>query len=160
MEIDTISDTFREEAGELLNQMEMPLMELEHTPDNPELINTIFRALHTIKGSGSMCGYSDLARFTHDLETVFDCMRNGELRADSRIINLTLKAKDCIRALIDDHDTEEEKEKRSCLLRDLESITKNGQLCRMVPLAGNHPIQTLKQKYRMIISELFLCRRR
>ncbi len=128
MEIDTIRDTFRDEAKDLLGQIEMPLMELENSPDNPELINTVFRALHTIKGSGSMCGYSDLARFTHDLETVFDCMRNGELRADSRIIDLTLKAKDCIRALLDEQDTDEEKEKRNNLLRELESITKNSTL--------------------------------
>lgn len=132
MEIDTIRDTFREEARDLLSQMELPLMELENSPDNPELINTVFRALHTIKGSGSMCGYSDLARFTHDLETVFDCMRNGELRADSRIIDLTLKAKDCIRTLLDDRDTEEEREKRETLLRELESITKNSSLASVL----------------------------
>ncbi|HPS58533.1 MAG TPA: chemotaxis protein CheA [Spirochaetota bacterium] len=132
MEIETIRDTFREEARDLLSQMEMPLMELENSPDNPELINTVFRALHTIKGSGSMCGYSDLARFTHDLETVFDCMRNGELRADSRIIGLTLKAKDCIRTLLDDQDTEDEREKRECLLRELESITKNSSLAAVL----------------------------
>jgi len=128
MEIDTIRETFRDEARDLLNQMEMPLMELENSPDSPELINSVFRALHTIKGSGSMCGYSDLARFTHDLETVFDCMRNGELRADSRIINLTLKAKDCIRALLDETDTDDERARREELLSELESITKNSTL--------------------------------
>lgn len=128
MEIDAIRDTFRDEAKDLLGQMEMPLMELEESPDNPELINTVFRALHTIKGSGSMCGYSDLARFTHDLETVFDCMRNGEIRANSRIINLTLKAKDCIRTLLDEQDTDEEREKRECLLKELESITRSSAI--------------------------------
>ena len=122
MDIDTIRDTFRDETRDLLSQMEMPLMELENTPDSPELINTVFRALHTIKGSGSMCGYSDLARFTHDLETVFDCMRNGELRADSRIIDLTLRAKDCIKTLLDNEDTEEERGKREAILKELETL--------------------------------------
>lgn len=137
MDIDTIRDTFKDEARDLLNQMEMPLMELENTPDSPELINTVFRALHTIKGSGSMCGYSDLARFTHDLETVFDCMRNGELRADSRIIDLTLKAKDCIRTLLEEQDSDEEREKRECLLRELESLTKNS-IMASVPVDNEH----------------------
>lgn len=126
MDIESLRDTFRDEARELLEQMEMPLMELERTPDNPELINTVFRALHTIKGSGSMCGYSELAKFTHDLETVFDSMRNGELRADSRIIDLTLKAKDCIKTLLDENDNEEEQAARNRLLGELETVISRG----------------------------------
>lgn len=125
MNIDSLKETFREEARDLLNQIEMPLMELEEKPESPELINTVFRALHTIKGSGSMCGYSELARFTHDLETVFDCIRNGELRVESNIINLTLKAKDCIKALLDENDSDAERKNRESILKELESITKH-----------------------------------
>ena len=86
MELETIKEVFKEEAQELLAQIDIPLMELEKTPDNCELINTIFRTLHTIKGSGSMCGYDELARFTHNLESVFDSMRKGELKPDRKII--------------------------------------------------------------------------
>jgi len=85
MSIETIvADVFREEARELLTQIDIPLMELEKSPDNIELINTVFRTLHTIKGSGSMCGFDDLAKFTHNLETVFECMRKGRFKPDHK----------------------------------------------------------------------------
>jgi len=128
MGIDTIRDVFREEAGEILAQIDIPLMELEKSPDNTELVNTVFRALHTIKGSGSMCGFDELARFTHDLESVFDCMRKGEFKADHEIIGLTLKAKDCIKHLLDGNDSSEDLNLRNEILQELKALT-GGKLC-------------------------------
>lgn len=122
MGIDTIRDVFKDEALELLSQIDMPLMELEKSPDNPELVNTVFRALHTIKGSGSMCGYDEITRFTHDLESVFDGMRKGEFRADREIIRLTLRAKDCIKSLLDGSDSAEESTLRGEILDELKSV--------------------------------------
>ena len=128
MDIESIKDVFREEAQELLAQIDIPLMELEKTPDNTELVNTIFRTLHTIKGSGSMCGFDELARFTHDLESVFDCMRKGEFRADHEIIGLTLKAKDCIRTLLEGSDTSADYNMRNQILEELKVLTE-GRSC-------------------------------
>jgi two-component system chemotaxis sensor kinase CheA len=130
MGTESLRDVFREEAGELLAQIDMPLMELEKTPDNNELINTVFRALHTIKGSGSMCGFDEIARFTHDLENIFDSMRKGEFLPDRKIIGLTLKAKDCIKNLLDGIDSEDDDAVRNGILEELktatESLTGNG----------------------------------
>jgi two-component system chemotaxis sensor kinase CheA len=128
MELESIKEVFKEEAQELLSQIDIPLMELEKSPDNTELVNTIFRTLHTIKGSGSMCGFDELARFTHDLESIFDCMRKGRFRADHKIIGLTLKAKDCMRVLLDGTDTSEDNCLRNDILDELKTVTE-GKSC-------------------------------
>ncbi|HNX23932.1 MAG TPA: chemotaxis protein CheA [Spirochaetota bacterium] len=128
MEIESIKEIFKEEAYELLAQIDHPLMELEKTPDNPELVNTIFRTLHTIKGSGSMCGFDELARFTHDLESIFDCMRKGLFKADHKIIGLTLKAKDCMRSLLDGSNSIDDSNLRNEILEELKTVTE-GRSC-------------------------------
>ncbi|AWB06578.1 chemotaxis protein CheA (plasmid) [Azospirillum humicireducens] len=93
---------FREEAAELLADLETALLQLEQNPDDREPLDTAFRALHTIKGSGSMFGFEAAASFTHHLESAFDRMRKGELTATPAMIGIALAAKDHIRILIDD----------------------------------------------------------
>ncbi|WP_042694477.1 chemotaxis protein CheA [Azospirillum sp. B506] len=93
---------FREEAAELLVDLETALLHLEQNPADREPLDTAFRALHTIKGSGSMFGFEAAASFTHHLESAFDRMRKGELTATPAMIGIALAAKDHIRTLIDD----------------------------------------------------------
>ena len=97
-------DTYREEAYELLAELEGSLLELEESTEDPELIGRIFRALHTIKGSGAMFGFDDIAAFTHDVETVFDMVRNGEISVTKDLINITLSARDHIKIMLDSPD--------------------------------------------------------
>ncbi|MDD4951639.1 MAG: Hpt domain-containing protein, partial [Desulfovibrionaceae bacterium] len=96
---------FREEAGDLLCELETSLLELEAAPDDAELIDRVFRAMHTIKGSGAMFGFEAIARFTHDLETVFDMVRNGEVPVTKELLDVTLAARDHIKRLLDGPDT-------------------------------------------------------
>jgi two-component system chemotaxis sensor kinase CheA len=104
---------FRDEARELLCDMESALMQLEKRPDDGELIARAFRALHTIKGNSSMFGLTALERFAHDLEHVFDQLRKGKMRVSSEIIDLTLGAKDRLLALLEAKgDTAEERRLR------------------------------------------------
>ncbi len=91
---------FLEEAAELLIQLEAALLSLEAAPDDRELIATAFRALHTIKGSGAMFGFDAVAEFTHQLESAFDRVRNGQLAPSAELIGIALAAKDHIRDLI------------------------------------------------------------
>lgn len=93
---------FKEEAYDLLGELEGALLELEENPEDMDLVNQIFRALHTIKGSGSMFGFEDIAEFTHEVETVFDIVRNGELGVTPTLCSLALKSRDYIRLLLDD----------------------------------------------------------
>jgi two-component system chemotaxis sensor kinase CheA len=101
MELDP-TETFRQEAAELLDSLELALLDLSQTPQDRELIDTAFRALHTIKGSGAMFGFEQVAAFTHDFETAFDLIRKGEIEANRDIVSVALAAKDYIRALIED----------------------------------------------------------
>jgi two-component system chemotaxis sensor kinase CheA len=94
--------SFREEAREILVDLEAALLELNENPTDMELVGRIFRGLHTIKGSGAMFGFDQLAAFTHNLETAFDEVRNGRLAVGTELIDLTLSALDQIRALLEE----------------------------------------------------------
>ena len=98
----TYKDTYKEEANEQLIELEATLLELEDTPDDAELIGRAFRAMHTIKGSGAMFGFDDIAGFTHEIETVYDKVRDGSLKVTNELINLTLMAKDHIKSMLDE----------------------------------------------------------
>ncbi|MTJ81851.1 MAG: chemotaxis protein CheA [Telmatospirillum sp.] len=98
------AQAFREEAQELLASLEAALLSLEEQPDDRDLLDTAFRALHTIKGSGAMFGFQAAAGFTHHLETAFDRVRKGELAPNSSLISVALAAQDHIRALIETPD--------------------------------------------------------
>lgn len=102
--MDKHKEAFIEEAYELLAELETALIELEEIPDEQELIGRVFRALHTIKGSGGMFGFDRVATFTHEVETVFDLVRNGEMTVTKELIDLTLSARDHIRIMIDSPD--------------------------------------------------------
>lgn len=98
-------EAFREEAFELLVELESALLELEEHPEEQELIGRTFRAMHTIKGSGAMFGFTTISQFTHDVETVFDQVRNGALPVSKTLIDHTLKACDLIRTMLDGEDS-------------------------------------------------------
>jgi two-component system chemotaxis sensor kinase CheA len=98
--LDKFKNSFKEEAEELLGQLENILLELEDSPDNPEFLNAAFRAIHTIKGSAGMFGFEEIAKFTHDLENVMDQARSGKLPISKQFIDLALRGRDHIRALL------------------------------------------------------------
>jgi two-component system chemotaxis sensor kinase CheA len=95
------ADIFRQESAELLEQLEQALLDLEQSPDDHDLIDTAFRALHTIKGSGAMFGFEQVAAFTHEFESAFDRVRKGEAAPDQELIAIALNAKDFIRSQIE-----------------------------------------------------------
>jgi two-component system chemotaxis sensor kinase CheA len=99
--MDKQREAFREEAGELLSDLEEALLELEENPENTEVIARVFRAMHTIKGSGAMFGFDQIAAFTHEVETVFDQVRNGHLAVTKELVDLSLAARDHIKILLE-----------------------------------------------------------
>jgi len=84
-EKDLLRQTFREEALELLSELETSLIELEKTPGDAEIVSAIFRAFHTLKGSGAMCGFDEISQFTHHIETIYDLVRNKKIVADKTL---------------------------------------------------------------------------
>ena len=95
------AEVFREEAGELLEELETSLLELEKDPADLAIVSRVFRAMHTIKGSGAMFGFDDIAGFTHHVETALDKVRDGSVPVSTELIDLTLASRDYIRALLD-----------------------------------------------------------
>ncbi|MDP9587714.1 UNVERIFIED_ORG: two-component system chemotaxis sensor kinase CheA [Shinella zoogloeoides] len=99
---------FRTEAAELLEQIESGLLDLTRRLDDRDQIDAVFRGLHTLKGSGAMFGFDQLAAFTHHCETAFDRVRKGDVPATQELVSAVLSAQDHMRALLEtpngDHD--------------------------------------------------------
>jgi two-component system, chemotaxis family, sensor kinase CheA len=109
------AEIYRQEATELLEQLEQALLDLERNPADADLVNMAFRALHTIKGSGAMFGFDRVAAFTHHVETAFDLVRKGKVSATGELIALTLAAKDEIRRLIEHPEVTDDTESEAIL---------------------------------------------
>ncbi|WP_202189477.1 Hpt domain-containing protein, partial [Blastomonas sp. CCH1-A6] len=92
---------FRVEAGELLGDIEQALLDLSHDLTNRDLVDSVFRGLHTLKGSGAMFGFDALAGFTHHCETAFDRVRKGQVPATEELVAVILSAMDHMQALVD-----------------------------------------------------------
>ncbi len=103
-----MEEIYKTEALELLDELEESLLELDEHPADMDLVNRIFRALHTIKGSGKMFGFDDVAEFTHDIETIYDAVREGELRVGEELVSLTLTSADVIRRMVNKNEVGEE----------------------------------------------------
>ncbi len=92
--------TFFVEAAEHLEHMEAALLQLEHAPEDGELLNTIFRAAHSIKGASTTFGVEEVGKFTHVLENLLDRLRDGKMTATSQLVELLLTSVDVIEGLI------------------------------------------------------------
>jgi len=93
-------DAFFEESLEAVDDMETGLLNLDVENVDPESINTIFRAAHSIKGCSATFGFQDISEFVHVMETLLDEMRDGNLKPDQSIIDLLLKALDVLREML------------------------------------------------------------
>src|SRR6056297_1800006 len=89
-------ETFHEEARELLAELERALMQLEDDPADTDSVDSAFRSLHTIKGSGNMFDLDQLVSFAHTVESVFARVRDGEAPVSPELVELGLQAKDHI----------------------------------------------------------------
>lgn len=86
--------TFVQESEELLEHMEDALLAMEEAPDDEEHINSVFRAMHTIKGAAGIFGFDFIVSFTHPVETEMDKVRSGKRSVDSELVALLLECKD------------------------------------------------------------------
>jgi two-component system chemotaxis sensor kinase CheA len=115
---------FRAEALDLLIELDSALLALEAESGDATLVHRVFRAIHTIKGSGATAGFAHLARFAHKMEEAFDLAREGRLAVTPELIDCGLKACDVIRLII------EEKADGACIPGEVE-VT--GALTRLLP---------------------------
>ncbi len=101
MTLDPAVATYHDEALELLAELERAVLELEADPGDKDRVAACFRAMHTIKGGGAMFGFEEISRFTHEIETVYDRVRSGQLTVTPKLLSATLLAGDHIKALLD-----------------------------------------------------------
>lgn len=97
-------DDFIVEAFEHLEEIENNAMSLEQNPDNMDIIHTMFRAFHTIKGLSGFVEHSIIQEVAHKTETMMDYCRKGELKVTTQIVDAILKSSDYIKQLCNDMD--------------------------------------------------------
>ena len=119
---------FMSEAAEQTEAIETLLLELEEHPDDRDLLDSLFRCAHTVKGSAGIFGLNKVVEFTHHVETLLDQMREGVIRLGPQLSTLLLQCNDQIKFLVataadDDADTPEQKEERDDLVVRLRMLT-------------------------------------
>src|SRR5579872_6977102 len=92
--------SFRSEALELFAELDAALLTLESEPENGDFVHRVFRAIHTIKGSGATAGFTHLAAVAHKAEEAFDLARSGRLAISGALIDCGLKACDVLRGIL------------------------------------------------------------
>ncbi|HJV34966.1 chemotaxis protein CheA [Geomonas sp.] len=93
---------FLAETTELLEKLDDDLVSLEKSPEDAELMNRIFRSIHTVKGASSFLGFDLLVKVTHKTEDVLNRLRKGELSLSSEIMDVVLEAVDLVKTLVAD----------------------------------------------------------
>jgi len=100
MDMSQFLEVFRDEAAEQLAQLEQSVLALERGPD-PEVIQALFRAAHTLKGSSRAMGFAAIADLTHAMEDVLDQVRHGERKATGALVNLLFEAVDELKRMVE-----------------------------------------------------------
>ncbi len=100
LDLTQFHDAFFEESFEALDAMEAALLKLDLGAPDAELINTIFRVAHSIKGGSATFGFTEIASFTHSLETLLDELRSNELQVTAATLDLLLKSVDAMRDML------------------------------------------------------------
>ena len=116
---------FLEESREHLQTLNSCLLELEHNPENPSVLNEIFRSAHTIKGMSATMGYTEIAELTHEMENVLDLLRKNQLKVNEDIVDTIFKCVDTLEQMVESIASETEHGVDvSTLVKKLVSIAK------------------------------------
>ena len=99
---ETLVREFLIESEELLQRMDQDMIALESSPKDPELLNRVFRAMHTIKGTSGFLGYEAVVRLSHRAEDVLNALRRSDVTLGPRVANVLLAARDQIGQMLED----------------------------------------------------------
>jgi two-component system, chemotaxis family, sensor kinase CheA len=100
LDMEQFHEAFYEESNEAIDNMEAGLLKLDVGSPDPDVINTVFRVAHSIKGGAGMFGFTDIMSFTHTLETLLDELRSGRMEVTQKISDLLLQSVDVLRAML------------------------------------------------------------
>ncbi|WP_333821138.1 chemotaxis protein CheA [Ohtaekwangia sp.] len=111
--MDNFQVTFIAEAKELILGLEKILLDFELDLQNDHSVREIFHVMHTLKGAGKMFGFENISLLTHDLETIYDGIRDNKIQATKRILEVTLEAVDHLKELLQDPHLHQESNKQN-----------------------------------------------
>ena len=100
--MDNFQKKFLDEASDLVSQLEQALLTLEQDMDNPELVDSIFRIMHSLKGGGGMFGFDNISNYTHRLENMYDLVRQKKLKVTREMLDITFESADHITSMLND----------------------------------------------------------
>lgn len=131
-------DLFIDETKEHLQTLNEHVLILEKEPENEDTINEIFRAAHTLKGMSGTMGFARMQRLTHDMENVFSEIRNGNMKANAKLIDVLFRGLDALESYLDVISTEgnEGTEDNEDIINDLNSLVEEQS---GAPAAGSGP---------------------
>ena len=95
-----IFDSYLVESKEILDHLSQDLVTLEKNPANTDLLNNIFRGVHTLKGTSSFLGFSQMTELTHTSEDLLNKLRKGDIIADGKIIDVLIEAHNAANVLL------------------------------------------------------------
>jgi two-component system, chemotaxis family, sensor kinase CheA len=98
--IDQLRESFAEETKDLINELESVLLSIDNEAVSTDVIDQIFRNVHTIKGSGGMLGFEKVLAVTHDLEDIYDKVRSGNLNFTVALKDISLETIDVLKVLL------------------------------------------------------------
>ena len=120
-------DGFLTETTELLEKLDDDLVSLEKSSGDPDLLNRIFRSIHTVKGASSFLGFDLLVTVTHKTEDVLNRMRKGEVQVTPEVMDVILEATDLVKLLVSDIKAGEIQEREI-----------DGTVSKLIPLLSAH----------------------
>jgi two-component system, chemotaxis family, sensor kinase CheA len=100
VELDDAAREFLIESNENLDRIEQEILTLEQEPGNNELLNSVFRAIHTLKGNSGFLGLKNLETLSHSAESLLDDLRDSKIQMNSGIATTLLKVNDILRRLL------------------------------------------------------------
>jgi len=138
-------DKFIDEANGLLDRLEKDLLELENKPASKDLIESAFRAMHTIKGVSGMYGFDFICEFTHHMESIYQCIREDKLQFNKDIFDITFHSVDHIRKLLSDEKLKEAENQKThnSLIDSITKILSGG--ATLAPIQATKKTETLKK---------------
>jgi two-component system chemotaxis sensor kinase CheA len=99
---DEIVQDFLTEAGEILEQLNSQLVDLEQRPGDKDLLNSVFRSFHTVKGGAGFLALNNLVEVCHKAEDIFNLLRQGERRVDAELMDYVLPVLDTVNSMFDE----------------------------------------------------------
>ncbi|KGF68503.1 chemotaxis protein CheA [Hoeflea sp. BAL378] len=135
MDMNEIKDIFFQECEEQLAELESGLLRINDGDTDPETVNAVFRAVHSIKGGAGAFGLDDLVAFAHVFETTLDCVRSNKLQTSSELLKVMLKSADVLADLTaaSRDGGSIDKSRTSVLVKELDAFAKGTPLPASAP---------------------------